>query len=106
MAIQIPRDLGFNEIGWRRLIDAVFQLVEGRHNAFGEVTLRANQTTTVVNSENCGDNSVVLLSPRTANAAAAIPTTYVSSVARGSFTLTHANNAQADKRFDYTVDGG
>lgn len=106
MALQIQRDIGFNASGWRVLVDALYQLVEGRHNAFGELTLTPNAGTTTVDHPNCSDDSVVLLSPRTANAAAAIATTYVSAVARGSFTLTHANNAQVDKTFDYSVAGG
>lgn len=106
MAIQILRDIGFNLAGWRRLVDAAYQLVEGRHNAFGTLTLRANQVTTTVDHPNMSVDSTVSLSPRTANAAAAVATTYVSAKANGSFTLTHANNAQADKTFDYTVTGG
>ena len=106
MAIQIPRDLGFNLAGWQRLVDALVQLVEGRHNAFGSLTLTPAATTTVVVHPNCGLESVVLLSPRTANAAAAVATTYVSLIERGQFTLTHANNAQVDRDFDYSVAGG
>jgi hypothetical protein len=48
---------------------------------------------------------VILLSPTTANAAAALATTYVSAVTQGSFTLTHANNAQTDKTFGYVALG-
>lgn len=89
-----------------RIVQAIIQLVEGRHNAFGSLTLTPAATTTVVSHPNCGLDSVVLLSPRTANAAAAISTTYVSSKSLGGFTLTHANNAQVDRTFDYTVGAG
>jgi hypothetical protein len=110
MAIQIPRDLGFNPAGWQRAVDAIRQLVEGRHNAFGanntELTLTPGAASTTVDHPNCGLDSVILLSPMTANAAAAIPTTYVSSVSLGSFTLAHANNAQIDRTFRFTVTGG
>lgn len=109
MALQIQNNLGFNLAGWQRMVDAVIQLVNGRHNAASAenpVTLTAAATTTVVTHPNMGLQSTVLLSPRTANAAAALATTYVSAKARGSFTLTHANNAQIDRTFDYTVTGG
>lgn len=106
MAIQIPRDLGFNEIGWRRLVDAVYQLVEGRNNAVDRFTLRAGFTTTVVTHPNCSMDCEPQFSARTANAAAALATTYISAVDQGSFTLTHANNGQTDRTFGYTVTGG
>lgn len=106
MAIQIPRDLGFNIAGWRRAVDAIVQLVEGRHNAGDQLTLRAGFTTTVVSHPNCSRDCRPMLQARTANAAAAVATTYVSSVDQSSFTVTHANNAQTDRIFDYTVTGG
>ena len=81
------------------------QLAEGRSNAVGVCTLRASQTTTTVTAPNCGADSKVFLSPTTANAAAALATTYVSSVLAGSFVLTHASNAQADKTFGYVCLG-
>lgn len=106
MAIQVQRDLGFNLAGWRRLVDAVFQLVEGRHNAASRVTLTPNAALTVVSHPNCSLDCEPMLSPRTANAAAALATTYISSVDQGSFTIAHANNAQTDREFGYTVTGG
>ena len=102
MAIQLQPE----EKNITRIVQAAREAVEGRHNAFGEVTLTPAATTTVVAHPNCGLDSVVLLSPRSANAAAAIPTTWVSAVDRGGFTLTHANNAQVDRTFDFTCSGG
>lgn len=90
----------------QRLVDAIIQLVQGRHNATGEVTLTPLATTTVVQHVNCSVDSIPLLSPRTASAAAAIPTAYISSVLNGQFTITHASSAAADQRFGYTVGGG
>lgn len=81
------------------------QLAQGRSNAVGVCTLRASQTTTTVNAQNCGADSRVFLSPTTANAAAALATTYVSSVSAGSFVLTHASNVQADKTFGFVCLG-
>lgn len=106
MAIQLPRDIGFNLPGWRRVVDAIIQLVEGRHNATGTVKLTASATTTIVSHPNCSKGSVPLLSPMTANAAAAISTTYISAVNQGSFTITHASAASTDRDFRYMVGGG
>lgn len=88
-----------------RITQSVRELFEGRSNAVGAATLTAGTTTTVVSAETCGEGSVILLSPKTANAAAAVATTYVSAVTNGSFTLTHANNAQTDRRFGYVAIG-
>lgn len=84
---------------------AVQQLAAGRSNAVGEVTLTASATSTAVSFINCGADSVVLLSPTTANAAGAVATTYVSAVVAGSFTLTHANNSQTDRTFGFVCIG-
>jgi hypothetical protein len=90
-----------------RFAQAINELWQGRSNAVGRVTLTANDTTTVVAAENCGDESEVFLFPRTANAAAEIGagTIYVSAVGNGTFTLTHANNAQTDRTFGYVAIG-
>lgn len=94
-----------------RIVQAIIQLMQGRSNAVGEVTLRANQTTTVVTKTvhraavNVGADSEVFLTPRTANAAAALATTWVSAVGQGTFTITHASNAQIDKLFGFEARG-
>lgn len=80
-------------------------LAQGRSNAIGEVTLTANAASTVVTSMTCGADSEVFLTPKTANAAAALATTYIATVAAGSFTITHANNSQTDKTFGYVCLG-
>jgi hypothetical protein len=83
----------------RRYADAINRVVEGRLEAYTSVTLTPGATTTTISQQNISRNSVILLSPRTANAAAALATTFVSAVADGSATLTHSNNAQVDRTF-------
>lgn len=94
-----------DETNLYRIVRAVRELFEGRRNTTGTVTLTANAGSTTVTNMNFGAASVPLLTPTTANAAAAIATTYVSARAAGSFVLSHANNAQNDKTFLYTIDG-
>jgi hypothetical protein len=94
-----------NEKDLSRIIFWANQLGQGRSNATGTVTLTANAASTTVTAINCAEGSQVFLSPKTANAAAALATTYVSSVLNGSFVLTHANNAQADKTFGWVALG-
>lgn len=101
-------ELDLSERGIPRIVQSVVSLLR-KWNASGQITLRSGQTTTVVDKTvspgavNVGKDDEVMLSPRTANAAAAIPTTYISSVTQGGFTITHANNAQADKTFGWGV---
>lgn len=80
------------------------QLASGRSNAVGTVTLRANETTTTVNTDNCAAGSAVGLTATTANAAVALGSLYVTA-ANKSFTITHANNAQTDRTFTYAIQG-
>ena len=88
-----------------RFAQAINELFQGRSNAVGSVTLTASATSTAVAAENCGDESQVFLFPKTANAAAALATTYVTAVGNGTFTITHANNSQTDRTFGYVAIG-
>jgi hypothetical protein len=104
MAIQLQR----GERDLQRIVDAIMQLNEGRQASIGDLTLRANQATTVVSFPNCSTECRVFLFPQTANAAAAVPTTYILKVdiLRRQFTINHANNAQTDKDFSFLCIGG
>lgn len=84
---------------------AIQSLYNGRSNAAGSVTLAAGATSTVVSAPNCAPQSAVFLFPRTANAAAALATTFVSAAGNKSFTITHANNAQTDRTFFFVFVG-
>jgi hypothetical protein len=94
------------------IVGTVNELVDGRSNNVGSVgdntsiKLTPGATTTTVNFATVSVGSCILLSPRTANAAAAVPTTYISNVFNGSFIITHANNAQVDRTFDFCAVGG
>lgn len=90
----------------RDVAAAVISLTRGRSNAVGTVTLRANQTTTVVTNPNINVDSSVQLTAKTANAAAALATTYAVVTAAGTITITHANNAQTDREFHLSFMGG
>ncbi len=90
-----------------RIVNAVRQLTQGRSNAAGSVTLAASAATTTVSAPNCAPGSQVFLFPRTAHAAAELAAggCFISAVATGQFTITHANNAQADRTFAYVCLG-
>lgn len=92
----------------RHIASAVRHLIEGRSNAAGSVTLRANQTTTTVTSDVIPAGCFPQLTPSSATAATAVGGghIYVSAVAKGSFTITHNNTADTDRTFHWHAIGG
>ncbi len=90
-----------------KIVRAVRDLFEGRSNAVGSFTLKPSAGSTTVTAPNCGAASTVLAFAKTANAAAEIGngTMYIGTVNNGSFVVTHANNAQADRTFLYVTLG-
>ena len=87
----------------QQIIDTINQLILGNLNNTATVTLTANAATTTVTNSRIGANSFIEFMPTTANAATekAAGTMYVSSRTKGSFVITHANNAQTDRTFAY-----
>jgi len=88
---------------WR----SILSLASGRSNATGTVTLTVSATSTTVTDQNCAVGTVPILVPTTADAAAALSTTYIpaATILNGSFVITHANNSQADRTFLYAFQG-
>jgi hypothetical protein len=98
---------GITETDLKKVILALQQLAAGRSNATGTVTLVTSAATTIVTDPNCASGTVPLLTPMTANAATEVGngTLYVSAVANGSFTITHANSATTGRTFLYALQG-
>jgi len=96
-----------DDVHLQRTALAVKQLAQGRSNAVGTMTLTASAATTVVSAEYCATGSMIIYSPTTANASAEIGagTIYISSVGNKTFTVTHANNAQTDRTFQFIALG-
>jgi hypothetical protein len=104
MAGNVPH---VNETSLTRIIQSIRDLYAGRSNAVGTVTLTANAASTAVTALNVGASSRVFLSPTTANASAEFGngTIRISAVGSGTFTVTHANNAQNDRTFYWVALG-
>lgn len=87
----------------QRIVDAVIQLNQGRSDACGTVTFRANQTTTFVSAVNCSKDSKIALTPITPAAAIeyGAGTWYIAEadVVQGGFTITHANAAGTTRSY-------
>ena len=98
---------GITETDLKKIVLAIQQLAAGRSNAVGSVTLATGASSTTVPTANCAAGSVPILVPASANAAAEVGngTMYVSSVANGAFTITHANSATAGRVFLWAVVG-
>lgn len=102
MSILVPSP---DETELRRVITSIRQLAEGRSNASGTFTLASNATSTAVTAVNCGASSQVVFSPTTSNAASEVASTYIASIAAGSFVVGHASNATANRTFGYIISG-
>jgi hypothetical protein len=89
------------------IINAIRELQQGKDNSTGTITLNINVTSTIVTTPLSNPTNVVFLMPTTAHAAAEVAAggLYISNVTYGQFTITHANNAQADRTFFWTVRG-
>lgn len=85
----------------QRFAESINGLIDGKLDVTGKLTLAAGAGTTAVLDNKFESNMVPVLIPTTANAAAALTSTYLSARDKGSFTLTHANNAQTDRAFLY-----
>lgn len=84
-----------------KIAEALSRLTRHRQ---GTVTLTANAASTTVVHSSINADVVISLMPTTANAAAALGTTYIVP-AKGQFVINHANNAQVDKTFAWAVAG-
>ncbi len=91
----------------RQVAAVVNRVAQGKLNCTGSVVLAAGAATTAVSDARVTASSVILLMPTTANAAveAGNGTLFVSARDKGGFTLTHANNGQTDRWFDFAVIG-
>ena len=90
----------------REISEVVNGLMEGKSNNTGTVTLAvASATTTTINDERIGYNSIITFMPTTANAASELTNLYVSARNKGGATLTHSANVSADKTYSYIIVG-
>lgn len=99
-----PKDVSTTREHARKIAQAVRSILRGGSNSGGVVTLTPGVATTTITDERIQPASRIFLSPTTANAAAALATTYVVA-GIGSAVLNHANNAQVDRTFGWELKG-
>lgn len=88
----------------RQMSQVINEVQKGKTNNVNTITLTVSVTTTTITDSRISIQSVISLMPTTANSAAAVTTTFIVPTT-GSATITHANNAQADRTFFYSVVG-
>lgn len=109
--LQAPEYLPEVKEWCRRLARVVNQAMQGKTNNTGSCTLAANSATTVVTEapNRIGEETVILFMPTSANAAtefgAGTMRVSARSVTNSTFTITHVNNAQNDRTFNYILVG-
>lgn len=94
-----------NETIHRRLIaEGVNRANQGHVNATIFVTLDPGLTETMVTDSRISIQTSALLQPTTANAAAALATTWIVCT-NGSLTISHVNNTQTDRSYNLGIVG-
>lgn len=81
------------------------QVMQGKLNNTGSVTLTALATSTTVVDARAGINSFIGFTPLTSSGAVEIATMYLSTRGDGQFIITHSNSVIADRTFVYCVLG-
>lgn len=105
VAAPVPLDWPDEEEHRRKIAEGVERALNGKVRSVGSITLTANAASSTLTDEKIGPLSFIALYPTTANAAAIVAATYVSARTDKSATITHTNNANADKTFMYVVLG-
>lgn len=98
-----PKNVPNDDPYIRQLRDAATQAMNGKLNCCGEKALANGATSTAINDPLCNPNSVILLSPTTA-AAAAVTGLYVVA-GTGAFVIHHADPASTTAVFRYVIIG-
>ena len=89
------------------IVSTINELVDGRSNNVGTITLNvAPATTTTVFFPTVSLSSLITLTPLTAHTAAALSNVFIQSQLNGSFIIGHAASALTDITFAFSAVGG
>lgn len=91
----------------QQITDVTRTLRDGKINSVGDITLDASAATTTLTDRLITADSFIGFMPTTANAAAALQdgAFYISARDKGTATITHTNDANADKTLTYVILG-
>jgi hypothetical protein len=98
------RTLNYSGASPREISEVVNNAMNGKTNNTGSITLAVGgATSTIINDERIGFDSVVLLTPITSTSLGYAY--YLDTNAKGSITIRHAANVVAGRTFKYVVVG-
>jgi hypothetical protein len=102
-----PDDLPAHTRYLKSIRDVFNTLLIGKQNVTLDFTLTPSASSSTVQDPRIGGTSAILLMPETANAAAALATTYIppATITSQQAIIQHANNAQADRTFRLVIIG-
>ena len=86
----------------RNVANVVNNILDGKVNSTGSITLANSATTTTLSDDRIGGDSVILLMPTTSDASTV--TIHVTGRQKGPATLNHAS-ATTTRSFDYVIFG-
>tara|TARA_R110001592_G_scaffold154546_1_gene383627 strand:- start:265 stop:576 length:312 start_codon:yes stop_codon:yes gene_type:complete len=86
----------------RTVANVVNNILDGKVNSTGSITLTNSSATTTLSDDRIGGDSVILFMPTTSNASTT--TIYVTGRQKGQATLNHAN-ATTTRSFEYVIFG-
>lgn len=89
----------------RRIAIALNEVIDGRIESNGNITLSASASTTAVKDRRVGKDSLIIFMPLTANAVNESPYVQTSDIVKNQFTVNHANNSQTDRNYRYIILG-
>ena len=88
----------------RQISEVVNNILRGKMNCTGEVTLTNSATSTIVTDFNAGPESCIVFMPQSSDAASELygGSMFVSARARDSFTITHTSGTNT-RKFTYAI---
>jgi hypothetical protein len=89
----------------RAVAEIVNNIMDGKTNNIGKVTLAQSATTTTLTDARIGIDSVILFTPLSDHSASEMAHLYISAQTTGSATITHRNTGHTDLNFQYIVVG-
>jgi hypothetical protein len=104
MARDMYRKLPWQGGDARSVAEIVNNLVEGKSNNTGEFSTATSTTTTTLNNERIGFNSVIVIMPLDANSADELKDVYFDNFAKGSCTVHHGSHG-VSRNYRYIIVG-
>lgn len=98
------RNLNYSGATPREVSEVVNNIMNGKTNNTGDFTTTQSSTTSIINDERIGYNSVILFTPMNDRAASEMSSVYISALNKGSATIHHGSHT-FDCIFKYIVVG-